>query len=160
METKTAEKAELSLDVERIMKMIPHRYPFLMIDRVVEAVPDVSAVGIKNVTINEPFFQGHFPDLPIMPGVLMVEALAQVGAVAIATLDAYRDKLGLFAGIDGVRFRRTVIPGDTLRMEVVMTRLRGSIGKGQAKAWVGDELAVEIESLLFAMTDRDKQGLK
>lgn len=148
------------LESHDIQRYIPHRYPFLLIDRIIELEPGKRAVGIKNVTRNEPFFQGHFPDLPIMPGVLMVEALAQVGAVAIATLDAYRDKLGLFAGIDGVRFRRTVIPGDTLRMEVVMTRLRGSIGKGQAKAWVGDELAVEIESLLFAMTDRDKQGLK
>lgn len=148
------------LESHDIQRYIPHRYPFLLVDRIIELEPGKRAVGIKNVTRNEPFFQGHFPDLPIMPGVLMVEALAQVGAVAIATLDAYRDKLGLFAGIDGVRFRRTVIPGDTLRMEVVMTRLRGSIGKGQAKAWVGDELAVEIESLLFAMTDRDKQGLK
>lgn len=148
------------LESHDIQRYIPHRYPFLLVDRIIELEPGKRAVGIKNVTRNEPFFQGHFPDLPIMPGVLMVEALAQVGAVAIATLDAYRDKLGLFAGIDGVRFRRTVIPGNTLRMEVVMTRLRGSIGKGQAKAWVGDELAVEIESLLFAMTDRDKQGLK
>ena len=144
------------LESHEIQRYIPHRYPFLLVDRIIELEPGKRAVGIKNVTRNEPFFQGHFPDLPIMPGVLMIEALAQVGAIAIATLDGYSDKLGLFAGIDGVRFRRTVTPGDTLKLEVVMTRLRGSIGKGQAKAWVGEELAVEIESLFFAMTDRDR----
>ena len=110
----------LPLEAADIMRIIPHRYPFLLVDRVVELEPGRRAVGIKAVTANEPQFTGHFPDRPIMPGVLMVEALAQTAAVAVMTLDEYRGKLGLFAGIDDCRFRRMVTPGDTLRLEVTV----------------------------------------
>ena len=143
----------MTLESKDIQRYIPHRYPFLLVDRITELEPGKRAVGIKNVTRNEPFFEGHFPDLPIMPGVLMIEALAQVGAVAMMAQPGFEGKLGLFAGIDTARFRRTVIPGDTLKMEFVVTRLRGTIAKGEAKAWVGDEMAVEAE-LLFAVVDR------
>jgi 3-hydroxyacyl-[acyl-carrier-protein] dehydratase len=145
METKTAEKAELSLDVERIMKMIPHRYPFLMIDRVVEAVPDVSAVGIKNVTINEPFFQGHFPQRPVMPGVLIIEAMAQTAAVLVVhTLGPEAEgKLVYFMTIDSARFRRPVTPGDTLRIHVRKERNRGPVWKFSAEAKVDGTLVAE-----------------
>ncbi|HLM78879.1 MAG TPA: 3-hydroxyacyl-ACP dehydratase FabZ, partial [Rubrobacteraceae bacterium] len=101
-----------------IRELIPHRYPFLLVDKIEELEPGVRAVGIKNVSQNEPFFEGHFPDYPVMPGVLIVEAMAQVGAVGVMMLEEYRGKLTLFAGIDSVRFRRQVIPGDILRMEV------------------------------------------
>lgn len=145
METKTAEKAELSLDVERIMKMIPHRYPFLMIDRVIEAVPDVSAIGIKNVTINEPFFQGHFPQRPVMPGVLIIEAMAQTAAVLVVhTLGPEAEgKLVYFMTIDSARFRRPVTPGDTLRIHVRKERKRGPVWKFSAEAKVDGTLVAE-----------------
>lgn len=114
-------------------------------------------MAIKNVSANEPYFQGHFPGNPIMPGVLIVEALAQAGAVALLGLPENRGKLGLFAGIDGVRFRRPVVPGDQLRLEVEIVKSRGPIGKGQGKAFVGDELAAEGE-LTFALVDRERVG--
>lgn len=144
---------ELPLGPVAIRELIPHRYPFLLVDRVEELEPGVRAVGIKNVTQNEPFFQGHFPDYPVMPGVLIVEAMAQVGAVGVMTLDEYRGKLALFAGIDGVRFRRQVIPGDVLRMEVEISRLKGRIGRGKGSATVNGERACEAE-LMFAFADR------
>lgn len=140
------------LDVNKIMETIPHRYPFLLVDRIVEVEEGKRAVGLKNVSVNEPFFQGHFPGYPVMPGVLILEALAQVGAFALLSVPENRGKIGLFAGIDGARFRRQVVPGDQLRLEVELTRVRGSIGKGQAKAWVGEDLAAEAE-LMFALTD-------
>jgi 3-hydroxyacyl-[acyl-carrier-protein] dehydratase len=133
----------LPLEAADIMRIIPHRYPFLLIDRVVELEPGKRVVAIKNVTANEPQFTGHFPDRPIMPGVLMVEALAQAGAVAVLSLAEYRGKLALFAGIDECRFRRTVLPGDTLRMEITVEKLRGMFGRARAVARVGDEVAVE-----------------
>ena len=144
---------ELPLGPVAIRELIPHRYPFLLVDRVEELEPGVRAVGIKNVTQNEPFFQGHFPDYPVMPGVLIVEAMAQVGAVGVMTLEEYRGKLALFAGIDGVRFRRQVIPGDVLRMEVEISRLKGRIGRGKGSATVNGERACEAE-LMFAFADR------
>lgn len=144
---------ELPLGPAAIRELIPHRYPFLLVDRVEELEPGVRAVGIKNVTQNEPFFQGHFPDYPVMPGVLIVEAMAQVGAVGVMTLEEYRGKLALFAGIDGVRFRRQVIPGDVLRMEVEISRLKGRIGRGKGSATVNGERACEAE-LMFAFADR------
>ncbi len=140
-------------DAARIMATIPHRFPFLLIDRIVELEQGKRAAGIKNVTINEWFFQGHFPGLPVMPGVLIVEALAQVGAVALLSQEQYRGKLVYFAGIDGVRFRRPVVPGDTLRLEVELTRQRGPIGKGAARATVDGALACEGE-LTFAVDSR------
>ena len=136
-----------------IRELIPHRYPFLLVDRIEEIEPGVRAVGVKNVTQNEPFFEGHFPDYPVMPGVLIVEALAQVGAVGVMALEEFRGKLALFAGIDGVRFRRQVIPGDVLRMEVEISRLKGRVGRGKGSATVNGERACEAE-LMFAFADR------
>ncbi len=136
-----------------IRELIPHRYPFLLVDRIEELEPGVRAVGIKNVTQNEPFFQGHFPDYPVMPGVLIIEAMAQVGAVGVMAGGAHQDKLALFAGIDGVRFRRQVLPGDVLTMEVEIVRLKGAVGRGKGKATVNGERVCEAE-LMFAFAAR------
>ncbi len=141
------------LDINEIKKIIPHRYPFLLIDRITELESGKRAVGLKNVTVNEPFFQGHFPEYPVMPGVLIVEALAQVGAVAILSVEGNKGRLAFFAGIDGVRFRGQVMPGDVLTLEVEITRLKGPIGKGAAKAKVGDKVVVEGE-LMFALGEK------
>ena len=143
---------ELPLDVRAIRRIIPHRYPILLVDRIIELEPGKRAVGLKNVTTNEWFFEGHFPDNPIMPGVLIIEALAQTGAVAALSADEFKGKLGLFAGIDGVRFRRQVVPGDQLRLEVEMDRLRRGIGRASAKATVEGETAAEGR-LTFALVD-------
>ena len=141
------------MSIEDIMKVIPHRYPFLLIDRIIELEPGVRAVAIKQVTINEPFFQGHFPDYPIMPGVLIIEALAQTGAVAGMVLPENQGKIALFAGIENARFRKPVVPGDTLRLEVTITAMKRGIGKADAKAFVGDTLACEAQ-LTFALVNR------
>ncbi|MBZ4645069.1 MAG: 3-hydroxyacyl-[acyl-carrier-protein] dehydratase [Petroclostridium sp.] len=135
-----------------IQKIIPHRYPFLLVDRIEEMEVGKKAVGIKNVTVNEPFFQGHFPGNPIMPGVLIVEALAQVGAVAILSMEEYKGKLGVFTGIDNFRFRKQVRPGDTLRLEVEMTAFKRGIGKANGTAYIGDEVAASGE-LMFAIVE-------
>lgn len=140
------------LDIQQIQEIIPHRYPFLLIDRILEVEPGVAAVGIKNVTMNEPYFAGHFPQMPVMPGVLIVEALAQVGAVAILSVEANRGKIAMFAGIDEFRFRGQVYPGDTLRLELRITRLKGMVGKGEARASVGDRVVAEGQ-LMFALVD-------
>jgi 3-hydroxyacyl-[acyl-carrier-protein] dehydratase len=142
-----------SLGAAEIRRLIPHRYPFLLVDRIEALDPGVRAVGVKNVTQNEPFFQGHFPDYPVMPGVLIVEALAQVGAVAVMANEEYRGKLALFAGIDGVRFRRQVVPGDVLRLELEVGRLKGRAGRGTGRATVGGERVCEAE-LMFAFAER------
>ena len=144
---------KLPLGPAEIRDLIPHRYPFLLVDRIEELEPGVRAVGIKNVTQNELFFQGHFPDYPVMPGVLVVEAMAQVGAVGVMAGGEHREKLALFAGIDGVRFRRQVLPGDILRMEVEIQRLKGRIGRGTGRATVGEERVCEAE-LMFAFAQR------
>lgn len=138
------------LDIQEIKEIIPHRYPFLFVDKVLIEEVGVKGIGYKNVTINEPFFQGHFPHFPVMPGVLIVEAMAQVGAVILLSNDKYKGKTPLFAGINKVRFKRKVVPGDSLRMEVVLTKIRGPIGIGEGKAYVGDEIACEGE-FLFAL---------
>ena len=143
----------LPLGPAEIRDLIPHRYPFLLVDRIDELEPGVRAVGIKNVTQNEPFFQGHFPDYPVMPGVLIIEAMAQVGAVGVMAGGEHKEKLALFAGIDGVRFRRQVVPGDVLRMEVRIERLRGRVGRGRGRAEVGGERVCEAE-LMFAFAQR------
>ncbi|UHA75687.1 3-hydroxyacyl-ACP dehydratase FabZ [Paenibacillus sp. 481] len=142
------------LNIEQIKDIIPHRYPFLLVDRIVEFEPGKKAVGIKNVSANEPFFQGHFPEYNVMPGVLITEALAQVGAVAIKQLDAYKDKLGMLAGLDNFRFRGQVVPGDQLTLTVEITRLKGTIGKGTTIAKVGDRVVAEGE-MMFAFVDRE-----
>ncbi len=140
------------LNASQIKEIIPHRYPFLLVDRIIELEPGKRAVGIKNVTINEPFFQGHFPEYPVMPGVLIAEALAQVGAVAMLSLDEYKGKIGFFAGIDQFRFREQVKPGDTLQLELEITRLKGMIAKAKGKATVDGRVAAEGE-LMFAIGD-------
>ncbi|MCT4593947.1 MAG: 3-hydroxyacyl-ACP dehydratase FabZ [Anaeromicrobium sp.] len=135
-----------------IQEIIPHRYPFLLIDKITEMEIGKRAVGIKNVTINEPFFQGHFPGNPIMPGVLIVEALAQVGAVSVLSMEENKGKLAMFTGIEGAKFRRQVVPGDTLRLEVEMVSMRRGMGKGEAVAYVGDEVACKA-TIKFAVVD-------
>ncbi|QRG67348.1 3-hydroxyacyl-ACP dehydratase FabZ [Brevibacillus choshinensis] len=139
------------LDIVQIQEIIPHRYPFLLVDKIVELEQGKRAVGVKNVTINEPFFQGHFPGYPVMPGVLIVEALAQVGAVAMLSMEEHQGKIGLFAGIDEFRFKDQVKPGDTLTLDVELTRVRGTVGKGQGKALVNGKVVAE-GGLMFALT--------
>ncbi|WP_102026466.1 3-hydroxyacyl-ACP dehydratase FabZ [Salirhabdus sp. Marseille-P4669] len=138
------------LDINEIKNIIPHRYPFLLVDRIEEFEEGQRAVGIKNVTINEPFFQGHFPDYPVMPGVLIVEAMAQVGAAAILQKEENKGKIGFLAGIDKCRFKRQVKPGDQLKLEVEIVRVKGPIGKGKGVATVNGELACEAE-ITFAI---------
>ena len=138
------------LDNKDIQNIIPHRYPFLLVDRIIEIEYGKKAVGIKNVTANEPFFQGHFPGNPIMPGVLIVEAMAQVGAVSILGMEEHKGKLAVFTGIDGMRFKKQVVPGDTLRMEVEMIAMKRGIGKAKAEAYVDGQLAAAGQ-LMFAI---------
>ena len=143
----------MEFDIEKIKELLPHRYPFLLVDKVVDIVEGESAVGIKNVTINEPFFQGHFPSKPVMPGVLILEAMAQTaGCLALsATGDSAKDSVVYFMAIDGAKFRKVVGPGDTLRMHLTKERGRGKIWRFGAKAYVGDDLA--CEATLTAMMD-------
>jgi len=138
------------LNSQEIKDIIPHRYPFLLVDKITENDSGKRIVGEKNVTINEPFFQGHFPDYPVMPGVLILEALAQTGAVSILSKEENKGKIGFLAGIDKCRFRRQVVPGDTLRLEVEITRVKGPVGKGKAIATVDGETACEAE-IMFAI---------
>ena len=136
------------MDIHQILKMLPHRYPFLLVDRVLELEKGKSIVALKNVTINEPFFTGHFPHRPVMPGVLMLEALAQAAALlSFHTMDVLPDDKTIyyFAGIDGARFKRPVEPGDALTLMVELDRMKAGIFKFKAKAKVQDELAVEAE---------------
>ena len=140
------------LDAQQIQAIIPHRYPFLLVDRIIEIEYGVRAVGIKNVTMGEPYFQGHFPAYAVMPGVLIVEALAQVGAVALLGMPEHRGKIAFFAGIDGVRFKRQVKPGDQLLLKVELGKLRRGVGTGTATASVDGQLAVRGE-LMFAIAD-------
>ncbi len=144
------------IDINRVMQMIPHRYPFLMVDRVVNVVPNVSAVGIKNVSINEPYFQGHFPVYPIMPGVLIIETMAQTAAVLVVeTLgeEQARDKLVYFMSVESARFRKPVIPGDRLFLNVFKERSRGNVWKFRAEAKV-EEILVADATYVAMITER------
>ena len=146
----SADSQPTILDSVAIQKILPHRFPFLLVDRVIELEVGKRAVGIKNVSINEHFFQGHFPQYPVMPGVLIVEALAQTGGIALGTMDEYKGRIAFFAGIDNVRFKRQVKPGDTLRLEVELTQLRRSIGTASALATVDGEVACKGD-IMFAL---------
>ncbi|HEY0385846.1 MAG TPA: 3-hydroxyacyl-ACP dehydratase FabZ [Pyrinomonadaceae bacterium] len=137
---------ETVLDIRAITQILPHRYPFLLVDRIIELVPGERIVGLKQVTINEHFFQGHYPDMPVMPGVLIVEAMAQVGAVyALSQMKDGGDKLPLFSGIDNARFRRPVTPGDTLLIEVTPLRVGSRVQRMRGRASVDGQLAAEAE---------------
>jgi 3-hydroxyacyl-[acyl-carrier-protein] dehydratase len=144
------------LDIQQIKEIIPHRYPFLLVDRVLEIEEGKRAVGIKNVTANEEFFNGHFPNYPVMPGVLIVEALAQVGAVAMLKKEENRGRLAFFTGIDNCRFKKQVKPGDQLRLEVEIIRAKGMIGKGKGIATVNGELVCETE-IMFALGEKQSE---
>ena len=145
------------LQSQEIQEIIPHRYPFLMVDRIIELEEGKRAVGIKNVSSNEPFFQGHFPGHPIMPGVLIMEALAQVGAVVILKMPEYAGHLALVAGLDDVKFKRQVVPGDQLRLEVELIKLRKTFGVAQGKAYVGEVLAAEGTLKFFLEREKPVQ---
>jgi beta-hydroxyacyl-ACP dehydratase FabZ len=146
---------ETLLDAQAIQRILPHRYPFLLVDRVVELTPGVRIVGVKQVTIDEPFFQGHFPGAPVMPGVLIVEAMAQVGAIyALQQIENRERKLVLFSGLDNCRFRRPVVPGDTLRLTVTPLRVGGRVQKMHGEAHVAGQLAAEAD-IMSVVADRD-----
>lgn len=136
--------------VEEIHQLLPHRYPFALVDRIIDYVPGERAVGIKNVTFNEPHFQGHIPGRPIMPGVLIVEAMAQVGGVVLIQLPGMEDNFFAFAGMDKVRFRRPVVPGDQLMMRVELLSFKRKIGKMSGQATVDGQLAAEAE-MMFSL---------
>ena len=133
------------MNIEEIMSIIPHRYPFLLIDKIEEMVPGEKVVAIKNVTMNEEFFQGHFPGRPVMPGVLIIEAMAQAGAVAILSMEEYKGKTALFGAIDKAKFRKQVVPGDVLRLEVSIIKLKTNAGIGKGIGYAGDKKAAEGE---------------
>ena len=143
-----------TLDINQIKKLLPHRYPFLLVDRVTSVEPGHRATGYKNLTANEQFFEGHFPFKPIMPGVLMVEALAQLACIALLVKPEYQSKLGVFTGMDGFKLRSMVVPGDRLDLEVELIKMRGPLGKVRCLAKVGDQIAAEGE-ISFAMIDKE-----
>jgi len=147
---------QIPLDSIAIRSIIPHRFPFLLVDTIVELETGRRAVGIKNVTANESFFQGHFPEYPVMPGVLIVEAIAQVGAVAMLSHPDQGGQIALFAGIDKVRFKRQVKPGDTIRLEVELGQVRRNIGSGSGVATVDGELACRGEFMFALVPDMTK----
>lgn len=141
------------LSATEIQAIIPHRYPMLLVDRIIELEPMKRAVGIKNVSINEHFFMGHFPEKPIMPGVIILEAMAQVGGVALLYPEENRGKIAYFAGMEKIKFRKPVIPGDQLRMVAEIIKVRGSVGKVWAEAFVDGQVVAEAE-FLFALNSR------
>ena len=145
----------IQIDVQRIMEMIPHRHPFLMIDRVIDVVANVRATGIKNLSINESFFQGHFPSRPVMPGVLVIEAMAQTAAVLVVhTLGPESEgKLVYFMSVDSARFRRPVFPGDQLAVHVIKQRNRGNVWKFEGRAKVGENLMAEAVFAAMILDD-------
>lgn len=135
---------------EEIKAVIPHRDPFLMLDEIVDLKIMKHGTGIKYISADEDYFRGHFPDKPVMPGVLIIEALAQTGAVVILANPEHQGKIAYFAGLKKAKFRKSVFPGDTLRLDVIITRVRGAFGSGEGKAYVGDDLVCEAE-LMFAI---------
>jgi beta-hydroxyacyl-ACP dehydratase FabZ len=149
------------MDIEKILELMPHRYPMLLVDRILEIEPEKRIVGLKNVTFNEAFFQGHFPDDPVMPGVMILEAMAQVGCLFIlAGLEDREGKLVYFAGIDNARFRRPVRPGDQLRLEVSALKIRTKTCKMRGEAFVGDELAAEAEFMSMLVSRKGRAEKK
>ena len=150
-----ADERSVQIDVQRIMEMIPHRHPFLMIDKIVDAVPNLRATGIKNVSINEYFFQGHFPTRPVMPGVLIIEAMAQTAAVLVVhTLGPEAEgKLVYFMSVDNARFRRPVVPGDCLHVRVTKQRNRGNVWKFEGRAEVSGQLVAEAVFAAMILSD-------
>jgi len=140
------------LDIKEIQQILPHRYPFLLVDKII-SIEERKIIGLKNVTINEPFFQGHFPGSPIMPGVLVIEAMAQVGAILFLRTNGHKNKLAYFTGIDKAKFRKPVVPGDQLRLELEVLRAGSRVFKMKGKAFVDETLVVEAE-LLSALVDR------
>lgn len=145
-------------DARAIKEILPHRYPFLLVDRIVELEPRIRIVGIKQVTINEPFFAGHFPEAPVMPGVLQIEALAQVGAIlALREFEDRDEKIPFFSGIESARFRRPVVPGDTLRLEVTALRVGSKVQKMRGVASVDGKVTAEAE-IMSVIADRPKES--
>ncbi len=147
----------MELGTTEIMDIIPHRYPFLMVDRIVSMEPGEEATGIKQVSASDPHLQGHFPGHPVMPGVLITEAMAQVGAVALLCLPEHKGRLGFLAGLDKVRFKRQVVPGDTLYVHCRLEKFRRGVGVAQARAWVGDD-DVATARITFALGSAPKDS--
>lgn len=141
------------LDIKQIQEILPHRYPFLLVDRIIEMEMGKRIVGVKNVTTNEAFFQGHFPGNPVMPAVLIIEAMAQIGGILILSEPQNAGKLAYFAGIDKARFRKIVTPGDQLRFEVIPIKIRQKIGVMEGKVWVDDKLVAEA-IIMFAVAEK------
>jgi len=142
------------LEIEEIKSILPHRYPFLLVDRILELEPGRRAVGLKNVTANEPFFQGHFPQRAIMPGVLIIEAMAQVGGIMVLSLPEHKGKMAYLGTVSEAKFRRPVVPGDALTLESEVLRIRGNTGKVRCTARVNGEPAAEAQ-ILFALVPPD-----
>ncbi|MCI1944639.1 3-hydroxyacyl-ACP dehydratase FabZ [Clostridium luticellarii] len=147
-------KFEVNFGLKEIKAIIPHRYPFLLIDKVTYMEPGKKVTAYKNVTGNEYFFSGHFPEEPVMPGVLIIEAMAQAGAVAILSKEEFKNKIAFFGGINRAKFRKKVIPGDTLKLEVEIVKIKGSAGVGKATAYVEDKKAAEAE-LMFMIGNKN-----
>ncbi|HUT74604.1 MAG TPA: 3-hydroxyacyl-ACP dehydratase FabZ [Armatimonadota bacterium] len=148
----------MQLDVNQVLEVLPHRYPFLLVDRILELEPGVRAVGVKNVTINEEFFNGHFPGRPLMPGVLVLEAMAQVGGILLIASGDNHGKLAVLGGIDRVRFRKPVLPGDQLVSEVVVLKIHAEWGKVRAIARVDGDIVAEAEFLCMLLKDEQESA--
>ncbi len=148
--TEEIKQEGFELDIMQIMQTIPHRYPFLLVDRITECIPGKSAKGYKNMTMNEQFFQGHFPNNPIMPGVLQLEAMAQCSAPILMSMPEFKGKLALYAGVDGARFKNIVRPGDKFEMEIELTKIKGPICKAHGVGKVDGKICVEAD-MTFAI---------